>query len=290
MASKKQTGSQRQTGRKPRAGKTRPKSDGHQAGRPGREGDAPSNGPVLERGDLFFFYRPDVGETSPGGLLDVRRFHVVLRPEGKETLRLITVGRKRLPEPTEPGRSHWGFVDRVFRTPEELREALSGATYETETMGERRLPEARPAGEGVYALVRHGRSTVLAYALELPEEPGEVQEAFHIEREGRFVIAVKNPRAGSPAGVGLDGDRRADFPEELKGRFGDRRWVAADPPEFLDYEGAELVLVGGREAGDDLGIGLEPQPETEDDAEVFKDLHLEKTDRTIRPLFEGTWE
>ena len=39
-----------------------------------------------------------------------------------------------------------------------------------------------------------------------------------------------------------------------------------DPPEFLDHEGAELVLIGGREAGDDLGIELEPQPESEDDA------------------------
>ena len=171
-----------------------------------------------------------------------------------------------------------------------MREALSKATYETETLGERHLPEARPAGEGVYALVRHGRSTLLAYALELPEELGEVQRAFQIGREGQFVVSVKNPDAVSPAGVGLDGDHRADFPEELMERFGDRRWVAADPPEFLDYEGAELVLVGGREAGDDLGLDLEPQPETEEDAEVFKDLHLEKSERTIRPLFEGAWE
>ena len=45
---------------------------------------------VLERGDVFFFYRPNVDETSPGGLLDVRRFHVALRPEGGEVLRMIT--------------------------------------------------------------------------------------------------------------------------------------------------------------------------------------------------------
>ena len=40
----------------------------------------------------------------------------------------------------------------------------------------------------------------------------------------------------------------------------------------------------------DLGIDLEPQPEDEENAEVFKDLHLEKSERTIKPLFEGTWE
>jgi len=248
---------------------------------------------VLERGDVFFFYRPNLDETSPGGILDVRRFHVVLRPEGGDVLRMITVGRKTLPETggEGDGQNHWGFVDRIFRSPDDLREALSGATYETDTVGERELPPARPAGEGVYALVRHGRGTVLAYALELPEEPGEVQRAFHIEAEGRYVLSIKNPEVGSPSGIGLDGDRKVDFPEPLRERFGDRRWLPADPPEFLDHEGAEFVLIGGRvEADADLGIDLEPQPEDEKSAEVFKDLHLEKSERTIKPLFEGTWE
>src|SRR4051812_46552475 len=131
MVTKSRTNQKGQDNRKPPAGKqfgSSPESLG---------ADARTNSPVLERGDLFFFYRPDVDETSPSGLLDVRRFHLVLRPEGKETLRLVTVGRKKLPEATDEGRSHWAFVDRVFRTPDELREALSGATYETETLGER---------------------------------------------------------------------------------------------------------------------------------------------------------
>src|SRR4051794_20197322 len=152
---------------------------------------------VLERGDLFFFYRPDLGEASPEGLLDVRRFHIVLRPEGKETLRLLTIGRKKLPGADEEGR-HWGFVAKVFSGPEGLREELGGTTVESETQGERPVPPARPAGEGVYALVRHGNRSTLAYALELPEEPGEVQQAFNIAPEGRFVLSIKNPQAARP--------------------------------------------------------------------------------------------
>jgi len=35
--------------------------------------------------------------------------------------------------------------------------------------------------------------------------------------------------------------------------FADSRWVPIDPPESLDNEGAELVLIGGQ---DDLGIDL----------------------------------
>src|SRR4051794_33501699 len=195
MASKNQTSRKGQTGHKSQAGSTRPRDGGSKASKRQENGDVRTSPHLLERGDVFFFYRPDVDETTPGGLLDVRRFHVILRPEGKETLRLITIGRKKLPEAAEGGRSHWGFVDRVFRDPEGLREALSGATYETETLGERHLPEARPAGEGVYALARQGRSTILAYALELPQQPGEVQEAFNIAPEGRFVVAIKNPDA-----------------------------------------------------------------------------------------------
>ncbi|HEX8203354.1 MAG TPA: hypothetical protein VF590_22955 [Isosphaeraceae bacterium] len=296
MASKRQTTSKGQAPRKrpasaPGSATAKGRAKTGQAG-----GANPTNGNlrtdrnVLERGDIFFFYRPDVGETAPGGLLDVRRFHLVLRPEGKETLRLITIGRKTLPGQADGDRNHWGFVDRVFGAPEELRDALAGTTYETETRGERQLPEARPAGEGVYALARSGRNSVLAYVLELPEEPGVVQEAFHIGREGRFVLAIKNPEAARPPGIGLDDDRKADFPDELRERFGARKWLAADPPEFLDYEGAELVLIGGRDADADLGIELEPQPEDEQSAEVFEDLHLERSERTVKPLFEGTWE
>jgi hypothetical protein len=234
---------------------------------------------VLERGHIFFFYRPVAEESPPDSLLDVNRFHLVLRPEGKETLRYLTIGKKKLPG-DEGDRRNWGFVDGVFRATEDLRQALTGTGRAA----------ARPAGEGVYALVRRGRNTVLAYALELPEEPGEVQRAFHIERAGRFTLVVRNPEAASPLGVGLDQGRKAEFSEDLRARFGDRKWIGADPPEFLDYEGAELVLIAGDDSGEDLGIDLEPEPEDEESAEVFRDLHLERSERSIRPLFEGTWE
>ena len=245
---------------------------------------------ATERGDLFFFYRPDVDDESPHALVDIRRLHLVLRPEAGEMIRLITIGKKTLPESGPAGGNHWAFVDRIFHEPEELKEALSGTTYETATSGERHLPSARPAGEGVYAIVRHGRDSVLAYALELPEELGEVQEAFGIERQGRFIISIKNPGIESPAGLGLEPDQQGQLPEELQGLFGSRKWHPADPPAFLDHQGIEMILIGGRVEPDaDLGIELEPQPEDEDQAEVFRDLHLDRSERSMRPLFEGKW-
>jgi hypothetical protein len=242
---------------------------------------------VLERGDLFFLYRPNRDRYEPGGLLDIRRFYMVLHPQGQDRFRLIAIGKKKLPEADDGPQRHWGFVDGVFRTAEELREAAAGIPELSGNGGE----NLRPAGEGVYVVALHGNHTHLAYVLELPPTPGEVQEAFNIKPEGRFVIAVKNPEASSPPGVGLELERRPDFPQDLWAKFGDRRWVPVDPPEFLDHEGAELVLIGGRDdLGADLGIALEAHPEDEETAEIFRDLHIEKSERTIKPLFKGLWE
>jgi hypothetical protein len=73
--------------------------------------------------------------------------------------------------------------------------------------------------------------------------------------------------------------------------FGSRKWIAADPPEFLNYEGAEIVLVGGRieEVGELAEDALDPDAEDEQSADVFRELDLERSDRTVRPLFEGSW-
>jgi hypothetical protein len=241
---------------------------------------------VLERGEVFFLYRPQVEEFAPSGLLDVRRFYMVLHARGEELFRLIAVGKKRLPGADNGGERNWGFVSGVFTWTEDLRRVAAGVSASMAT--EENLV---PAGEGVYALLLHGNHTHLAYVLELPLLPGEVQEAFNIKGEDRFVVAVKNPEAASPPGVGLDATSQASFPESLQSKFGDRRWVPVDPPAFLDHEGAELVLIGGRDdLGLDLGIELESHPKDEETAEIFRELHLEKSERTTRPLFEGRWE
>lgn len=254
---------------------------------------AAPHGNVLERGDLFFLYRPDVEEDSPRGLVDVQRFQFALRPRDSDAIRIVTIGRKRLPGGDGDDQRNWGFVDRVVSDPEEIRRALGPEEYETDTLGRRRVPAVRPAGEGLYAIVRNGRETLLAYVLELPEEPGEVQKAFGIEREGRFLLSIKNPETRTQPGTGLDEERRAHFPADLQARFGSRKWNAADPTAFLDHEGAELILIAGRISDlpgpDDDEFGLEPQAEDIDSAELFQALRMEVDDRSIKPLLEGSW-
>jgi hypothetical protein len=50
---------------------------------------------------------------------------------------------------------------------------------------------AFPALVGVYELVVAGRGSYLAYDLEVPEEPGEIQEHLGIEKIASCQISIK---------------------------------------------------------------------------------------------------
>jgi hypothetical protein len=104
---------------------------------------------VLERGNIYFVYRPKVEHTSAKGLEDVQRFFVILSPYGKTRYRLLTIGRKKLPAIADAHERNWGFVQKVSRNPEDVEDELDRLTYSTRTRGERHLSAARPAGEGV---------------------------------------------------------------------------------------------------------------------------------------------
>jgi hypothetical protein len=244
---------------------------------------------ILERGDVLFFYRPRVEHAQAQGPDDVQRLLVVLEPDGSTRSRMLVVGRKRLPDPARHERA-WAVVAEVADRPDELREDLGRREYVTKTRGRRTQPEARPAGAGRYAIVDHGGHTHLAYALDLPPEPGDVQRALNIRREASFIIAVRNPDAPTPAGTGLDPRRRARLPKRLQERFGGRRFVRLDPPAFLDREGVELVLIGAAEdAQAELGIDLEAGAGELDLTDVVRELRLPQDQRVVEPLRHGRW-
>jgi hypothetical protein len=238
---------------------------------------------VLERGDIYFAYRPRVDAKTVASLDDVQRFYLILHSRGKGSYRLLVVGQKRLPVLVGNGdRKAWTFVDKVSTHPEDVEDELDP---------KRERSAARPCGEGVYAIVRHRNHTHLAYVLELPQEPGEVQRALNIAKEASYVATVRNPKAPAAPGTGLDETRRARFPRPLQMRFRGRRFVNLDPPDYLDHEGAELLLVGARPTVfDELGHVVDPEQETEATAEIFNDLLMEKSLHPVAPLLAGRWE
>ncbi|ACM18711.1 hypothetical protein Geob_0340 [Geotalea daltonii FRC-32] len=245
---------------------------------------------ILERGNIYFLYRPKVQKEQARGERDVERFYMVLSPEGKNIFREIIIGQKALPGIRKKERN-WAFVKNVTRQAKELEEEFGELEYSTKTRGEREVPAARPAGEGIYAIVRHDNHTHLAYSLELPEQPRQVQRALNIATEGSYIISVKNPGKTSPPGTGLKSGQKAGYPQELLAAFRDRRFADADPPELLDYPGTELMLIGAEEKpGEELGIGLSTDKETGASADIFTDLKLNRKEHPVKPLFEGKWE
>lgn len=244
---------------------------------------------TLETGDIGFVYVPRVEEEDPGGLDDVQDLRIVLRPDGRSHTRVLVVGRKRLPDVDDTER-YWGFVETVTDDPRVLRDEFRAEQYDTATRGRRHQPAARAAGEGVYALVRRGGDTFLAYVLDVPQEGGEVQRELRIAPRARYVLAVRDPAADSPPGVGLSPERRADYPAELREVFGERRWVAADPPALLDHEGAELVIIAAAEDVQVEGPGGIPPLDPDDEAELTEELDLLREDRPTEPLLEGGWD
>jgi hypothetical protein len=76
----------------------------------------------------------------------------------------------------------------------------------------------------------------------------------------------------------------------LQQRFGGRRFIPVDPVDFLNYEGAELILIGATtNAEEELGVAFRPDDENEHKADVLRDLKLPR-EIVREPLFEGQWK
>lgn len=214
---------------------------------------------ILERGDLFVFYRPCVGREQVEGIDDVQRLYLVMRPNDRHIYRRLVVGRKRLPSP-RAREKHWVFVDRVTHNPGRLIEDFQPRRYTTKTRGERIQPGTRPAGEGAYAIVGHEDHVHVAYRIDTPTELGDVQRELGIEALASYIVTVRNP------------DRSAK-----------RRFVAL-APAHLDHVGSDMIWIAGESA-----TGLDAAVETQHVEEILHELSIDDHDHPTEPLFEGIW-
>jgi hypothetical protein len=129
-----------------------------------------------------------------------------------------------------------------------------------------------------------------AYVLELPKHEGPAERELNIKRTASYVIAVKNPQSADPPAAGLDPDQEARFPQKLQEAFGGRRFSLVDPSDFLDYEGAELMLIGATEDAErELGIEFKADTENEHSADAVRVLKLPR-EVAREPLFLGRWK
>src|SRR5919112_2969201 len=251
---------------------------------------------IIEQGDIFFFYRPKVDTEEVKDIEDVQRFYMVTSPEKEkkknDIYRLFLIGQKQLPEIVE-GKStseekNWALNILTTSNPDDIHKELLPAEYTTETRGKRRLAAAAPAGEGKYKIVKHDNHTELAYLLELPEIPGPTQKEFEIKKEASYIISVKNPEVNIP-GFATVSEKKPEYPKHIKEKFGDRRWISIEDPQLLDYENTQVLLIGARkkDVEEELGIDIDEENETENTADMFKELKVRKEQVPLKPLIKG---
>ncbi|MBB3230996.1 DUF2795 domain-containing protein [Halomonas stenophila] len=197
----------------------------------------------VEKGDIYFLYRPKVNAEKMQSLDDVQRLHVVLAPDDQKTARLFLVGKKRLPEITrEQPKStarEW-MMNAMTGKPKDIGAALAPLEYETKTRGKQEQGEGIPVGEGRYAIFERDSSSRLAYRLTSPNKPGKAQEKLGILAEASYVISVRNPALDVPGFPHAE----PNYPKRLQDKFADRRWIDIDDSKLLDYENAQLLMVG----------------------------------------------
>lgn len=91
---------------------------------------------ILERGEVFFLYRPKIDAQVVHSLDDIQRFYMILKPEERNIFRRIIIGRKHIPDVDKHERT-WGFVDLVTRSAARIEDELDPVQYATKTRGAR---------------------------------------------------------------------------------------------------------------------------------------------------------
>ncbi|KAG0068010.1 hypothetical protein BGZ89_005365 [Linnemannia elongata] len=192
---------------------------------------------VVEKGHVYFFYRPKMDVDQPTGPDDVQKLYMLLSPDDavdrvstsadskhdestssvKESKDDVGGGdgrKKALPvyEPNtsggnRPGSRNWAFVDIASSKLATVESRLQEYSYSTKTRGDRTQAAARFIAQARYEFILdhvdpehpQRQSSHFVYQLEVPTTPGPVQEAFKISKEGQFLVHVKNPSIQTPA-------------------------------------------------------------------------------------------
>jgi prefoldin subunit 5 len=267
-----------------------------------------SSSKILEMGHIYFFYRPKLAVDHPRDLSQVQSLFFLLKPNPTSSphqfnhspntqpfYRLIRIGKKKLPE-----KSHrfWGLVEEATYDPSHIRQFLEPETYGTITRGDRTRGACRMLGQGIYALVMRQDATHLAYVLQTPNEPGDAQKAFNIQKESSLFVVAKNPEMKDSSPGLPSSPTPVHYPPDLRAIFGHKRFAAVNPPQLMDFNGAELIFVG--EACDieaDFGeAGKILEEELHDlgerklvDTILFDELRMKTDQVVLEPLLEGGW-
>lgn len=239
-----------------------------------------------EGGACYFFYRPRVGLKEAKNASDVAHCYMMLVPDKKDTARLLKIPSKKMPKAGSRSSHKLLFVAKAGSV-QELIEYLGQQTTTTPVTKEQHtFYPARLAAAGFYSLFLHnhegsppsGMHAHLGWRLVAPRRMGPAQKMMNLVPEATSVVVVHNPARGTWLGI------KCKLPEELQDQFkgkrvDQRKNIPLDPPEFLEQEGLEVLLVGNKPQ-------LEPAGPIKDNLLAFAEAHSEAVRRETGNLEE----
>ena len=113
-----------------------------------------------------------------------------------------------------------------------------------------------------------------------------------IEKEASYIISVINPKIPKQSNLPAT-EKPPKYPQEVLNEFNENEnFVSLErDTKFIDYQNAQIILVGAREGRDaikrETGIEIE---ESSQSADIFNKLRVRKDKVPIRPLIEGKLE
>jgi hypothetical protein len=129
----------------------------------------------------------------------------------------------------------------------------------------------------------------------MPKEPGKAQEELGIEKEASYIVSVINPKVPVPEGYPST-EQPPEYPESiLVGLESKENFIPISKDiRLIDYLNAQVILIGAREGKDvlmkEIGINIKEEEETEQTADIFGKLQIERKRTPVRPLVEGKFE
>ena len=226
---------------------------------------------ILQKGSIYFFYRAKVQHSYAHSIDDVQGFLVVIKPIEINKYIIIRIGKKRLPEEA----TYFCFIEKVCSSISDLKNTFSEEHQETSSNGKRDTGAAQCVGEGKYPLVEHDQHTHLYFQLENIKKENKLLKEFNLAEKGDYLISVKNPEKSSPLGAGLPTQEKAQYPADLQNNFGDYRFIPLNSPEFLNYEGAEFLIIGSNKS--DIG-------EIIDIKKCFQNMSADELDQHFKTI------
>ncbi|KAH9913334.1 uncharacterized protein BXZ73DRAFT_92980 [Epithele typhae] len=250
---------------------------------------------TIERGHIYFFYRPKVEREEAHSLDDVQRFYILLcrgppvrvrfrrrhgqrwgagagdglveegadavpaaepQDEPKKPFRLIHVGKKGLPDPERAGGGGGRRRQMFWASVDSVGDDLTALQAGLEgSTYETKTRGASP--RRLAAFRRTGPPARLAAAYAIVNQDARIPS----QRETHLGYHLSHPLRTSW------GRQRAQYPPEImKGVFGKGgrrgnetyglRFAACERREMLDYEGTELLLIASRSGEEGLEESL----------------------------------